>query len=260
VNNAYDADATLVKVTVTDESITVEDNGTGMDRDGLRQYFTIGSQEKLLHPKSPVFHRDRIGQFGIGKFATLSACQRFEVFTQRGGFAARVIFDKREWSRPEGEWRLPLEILPTDPERGDGTTVTLVGLTKRFDPRDVERRLIEGVPLKAQNFIVTLNGLRVRSKSLAGHRIPFLEGTDHGPIHGEIVVLPASAASTEDLGIEIKVRQVTVRRELFGAETWGKAAARLRGEVHADFLPITSDRSGFVLDSPEYLAFAHVMQ
>ena len=94
VNNAYDADATEVRVSVSDDAIVVEDNGTGMDLEGLRQYFLIGSQEKLQNPRSPRFGRDRIGQFGIGKFATLSACQRFEVVTQKGEFAARVTFDK----------------------------------------------------------------------------------------------------------------------------------------------------------------------
>ena len=260
VNNAYDADAALVKVTVSETSVCVEDNGTGMDLDGLRQYFIIGSQEKLLKPKSPIFRRDRIGQFGIGKFATLSACQRFLVSTQKGDFGARVTFDKAEWSRPDGEWRLPLEILQPDPQRGDGTTVTLLDLTKQFAPQDVERKLIEGVPLKAPHFVVALNGVRVRPKSLSGHGIPFLEGTEFGPVTGEIVILPASAASTEELGVQVKVKQVMVRRELFGAEAWGKVAARIRGEVNADFLPITSDRSGFVVDSSEYRAFHQTMQ
>lgn len=260
VNNAYDADATQVNVTVTESSVCVEDNGAGMDLGGLRQYFIIGSQEKLLKPKSPIFHRDRIGQFGIGKFATLSACQRFVVSTQQGDYAARVTFDKAEWSRPDGEWRLPMEILRPDFQRGDGTTVTLSDLTKQFAPQDVERKLIEGVPLKAPHFVVTLNGIRVRPKSFSGHPIPFLEGTEYGPVTGEIVILPASAASTEGLGVEVKVKQVMVRRELFGAETWGKVAARIRGEVNADFLPITSDRSGFILDSPEYRAFHQTMQ
>lgn len=260
VNNAYDADATLVKVTVAPDSVSVQDNGTGMDLEGLQQYFVIGSQEKLMRPRSPVFRRDRIGQFGIGKFATLSACRRFIVTTQKGEFAAQVVFDKEEWSRGDGEWRLPLEPLPPDPERGNGITVTLLGLTKRFDLQDVERKLIEGVPLKAANFAVSLNECRVRPKSLSGHRIPFLEGTEFGPVTGEIVILPASAASTEDLGIEVKVKQVTVRRELFGAQLWGKVASRIRGEIHADFVPITSDRTGFVLDSLEYQALNQTMQ
>lgn len=260
VNNAYDADATRVDVTVGTESIIVEDNGAGMDLKGLQQYFTIGSQEKLLHSKSPVHKRERIGQFGIGKFATLSACERFIVFSQKEQFAARVVFDKEEWSRIEGSWQLPLEILAPDPNRGDGTTVTLEGLTKQFNLTEVERRLMEGVPLKAPDFAVFLNGHPVLPKSLSGHAVPFLEGTDFGAVSGEIVILPSSAASPGDVGIEVKVKQVTVCRELFGAEFWGKVAARIRGEVHADFLPVTSDRTGFVKDSPEYQAFATTMQ
>lgn len=73
VNNAYDADATEVRVWTRDDELRVEDNGLGMDLDGLREYFTIGTSDKRLHPKSPRFGRLRIGQFGIGKFATLSA-------------------------------------------------------------------------------------------------------------------------------------------------------------------------------------------
>lgn len=260
VNNAYDADATRVDVTVGAESIVVADNGTGMDLKGLQQYFTIGSQEKLLHARSPVHKRERIGQFGIGKFATLSACRRFIVFTQREQFAARVVFDKEEWSRIEGSWQLPLAMIAADPDRGDGTTVTLEGLTKQFNLAEVERRLMEGVPLKAPHFAVFLNGHPVLPKSLSGHAVPFLEGTDFGPVSGEIVILPSSAASAREVGVEIKVKQVMVRRELFGAEFWGKVAARIRGEVHADFLPVTSDRTGFVKDSPEYQAFETTMQ
>jgi hypothetical protein len=57
------------------------------------------------------------------------------------------------------------------------------------------------------------------------------------------------------MGIEIKVKGVTVRRELFSMASWGKAATRIRGEIHADFLPLTSDRSGFIEDSSEFETF-----
>ena len=124
----------------------------------------------------------------------------------------------------------------------------------------MERKIVEGAPLKALHFAVFLNQKPVTPRSFSGHRIPFLEGTEFGPVSGEIIILPASASSLEELGIEIKVKQVTVRRDLFGAETWGKVAARIRGEIHADFLPITSDRSGFIIDSPEYRAFVQIMQ
>jgi len=260
VNNAYDADGTHVDIKMTNEFVEVKDNGTGMDREGLKQYFNIGSPEKLLKTRSPIFHRDRIGQFGIGKFASLSACECFEVYTQKGDFAAKVTFDKAEWEKVEDQWNLPLQILLPNKERGDGTTVTLLRLTREFEPEDVIRKIVEGTPLKAPDFTVRLNGMRISPRSLSGHRIPFLEGTEFGPIHGEIIILPSSRSSPVELGIEVKVKQVTIKRELFGLEHWGKVASRIRGEVHADFLPVTTDRSGFVLDSLQYQAFLKVME
>jgi hypothetical protein len=231
-----------------------------MDMEGLKQYFNIGSPEKVTKTRSSIFHRDLIGQFGIGKFASLAACKRFEVYTQKGGFAAKVTFDKEEWEKGGGHWNLPLQVLTPDKDRGDGTTVTLLHLTREFDPEEVIRKIVEGTPLKVSNFVVRLNGMRITPRSLSGHRIPFLEGTDFGPVHGEIIILPSSAASPTELGIEVKVKQVTVKRELFGLEHWGKIAARIRGEVYADFLPVTTDRSGFILDSPQYQAFRKVME
>jgi len=96
VNNAYDADATLVEVVLGTDTVEVRDNGTGMDRDGLIQFFNIGSQEKIERTKSSRLGREMIGQFGIGKFASLAACGRFEVINRKKDFAARVIFDKKE--------------------------------------------------------------------------------------------------------------------------------------------------------------------
>ncbi|MCJ7458133.1 MAG: ATP-binding protein [candidate division Zixibacteria bacterium] len=260
VNNTYDADATEVKIALTPDAIAVEDNGTGMDLEGLKQYFNIGSPEKKLHTRSPKLGRDRIGQFGIGKFATLSACDVFEVHTQCQGFAAKVTFDKKDWEKSGDSWQLPLETPPYDPERGDGTTVILSKLRKRFDPNLVEQRIVESCPIRDPQFKVYLNGMRVRARYTPGRRVPFLEGTKFGPVHGEIIILPEAKATPEELGIECKVKQVTIKREFFGMESWGKDIARIRGEVDADFLPISSSRTNFILDSEEYKAFYEVME
>ena len=260
VNNAYDADAALVEVVITEDTIEIRDNGSGMEIEGLKQYFNIGSQQKLYSPKSPIYNRDRIGQFGIGKFASLSACRRFEVITKRDDFVGRVIFDKEQWEKTENVWQLPLEILPHDFRKQNGTTVILMGLDKKFDPKDIEAKIIEGTPIKAPHFRVRINNHTVTPRSLSGHRIPFLEGTSFGVISGEIIIIPETASASSDLGIEVKVKQVTVRRELFGMETWGRTMSRVRGEVNADFLPITSDRTGFIKDSQEYQDFLKVME
>ena len=55
VNNAYDADAALVEIVLTDDTIEIRDNGSGMNMDGLRQYFNIGSQQKISVPCSASF-------------------------------------------------------------------------------------------------------------------------------------------------------------------------------------------------------------
>jgi hypothetical protein len=260
VNNAYDADATRVDVTVSGKEIVVRDNGEGMDIKGLQQYFNVGSEEKLMNPRSPRFGRNRIGQFGIGKFASLAAASRFEITTQRGDFAARVVFDKARWIEEGDSWEIPLTLLKEDKRRGDGTSVRLVELKRSFKPEDVTQRIAEGVPIRASDFSVFVNGYRVTPRILSGNRVPVMNGTKYGIIHGEIVILPAYRASKDDMGIEIKVKGVTVRRELFEIASWGKAATRIRGEVHADFLPLTSDRSGFIEDSAEYKTFLKAMK
>ena len=260
VNNAYDADATEVRVTISPDQVVVEDNGAGMDLEGLRRYFNIGSPEKRLHRRSPKFGRDRIGEFGIGKFASLSAASRFEVWTKQGEFQAVVSFDKAAWEQPGESWSLPLRVEPPDPARSDGTRMTLSSLTKTFDLGEVERRLIETVPVKVPDFAVYLNGRRLSSRPLTGQHIPFLEGTPYGTVHGEIVLVPASQADMAGAGIACKVKQVLVKREFFGMERWGPMAARVVGEVHADFLPLTSDRSDFIRDSVAYQAFREVME
>jgi hypothetical protein len=260
VNNAYDADATEVRVEVSPDRIAVSDNGAGMDFAGLEQYFIIGSDEKVVHSRSPRFGRVRIGQFGIGKFASLSAASRFELLTRHKDFAARVVFDKKAWEEAKDEWHLPCEILTPDSQTCDGTTVILSELSKSFLIEDVERKLVESVPLKAPDFAVYVNGRRLYPRSLVGRRIPLLEGTKYGPVTGEIVITPKSAADFKDLGIEVKVKGATVKRDLFGMETWGKAVARVKGEICADFLPVTSDRSSFIVDSGEYQEFLKIME
>ena len=260
VNNAYDADATEVRVNIKDDEIIVEDNGLGMDLDGLRQYFNIGSTLKRNSPKSPRFKRDRIGEFGIGKFASLSACSRFEVWTKKGSFQAKVIFDKKEWESSKDKWHIPLQIEETCPHLKDGTRVILKGVTKRFDIVDVEKRIIETVPVKAPDFAVYLNGKKVNPKFIPGHKVPFLEGTEYGIVYGEIIIASQLDQEISDAGIAVKVKQVTIARDFFGLEALVKNIARIKGEANADFLPITSDRTGFIKDTPQYKKFQEVME
>ncbi len=258
VNNAYDADAAEVRISLSDDEITVADNGSGMDFKGLKQYFNIGSPFKKQNPVSPKFKRTRIGEFGIGKFSVLSACEHFEVFTKKGNFAGTVFFDKSEWHSQSGEWELSLQRETVSEEAPDGSKVVLRGLKKKFDIESVERRLIETLPLKAPDFNVYLNGKKLLPRALMGRKMPFLEGTDPGIIHGEIVILPASKGTHEEAGVLVRVKQVSVRRLSFGIES--NLLPRITGEVNADFLPLTTDRNDFLRDTREFKIFSKAME
>lgn len=260
VNNAYDADATEVHVNLSEDKIIVEDNGSGMDEAGLRQYFNIGSDEKRKHNRSPKFNRIRVGEFGIGKFASLSACGHFEVTTRKDDFAATVIFDKEEWEQGQDQWHLPMRLESPDILKDNGTRVTLSKLYKKFALADVERRILEGVPIKAEHFNVYLNGKKIAARFIAGQRIPVFEGTEYGPISGELILVSNANLILGGPGIEIKVKGVTIKRDLFGMEINFPQLNLLCGEIHADFLPITSDRTNFIIDSPEYQSFSKTMR
>lgn len=73
VSNSYDAGATKVAVyvpldkTLSESILWVADNGISMDKDGLKQFWKIGSSNKR---DSENQKRLPIGKFGIGKLAT----------------------------------------------------------------------------------------------------------------------------------------------------------------------------------------------
>src|SRR5258708_361280 len=82
ISNSYDADATKVGVYVPldkslqDSILWVCDNGTSMDKDGLKQFWKIGSSSKR---DSENQERLVIGKFGIGKLATYILTRKLTV-------------------------------------------------------------------------------------------------------------------------------------------------------------------------------------
>lgn len=262
VNNAFDADATEVHVEIEDDRVVIRDNGSGMNEGGLEQYFTIGSSFKKTADKSAVFGRKRIGEFGIGKFAALAACSRFEIETQRGNFRARLSFDKEKWARDQ-DWSLNIDILAPKEggkENGQGTTITLFRPNIILVPGKIRRYLSERTPIHAPDFAVFVNEERVSDDVLTGTHIAVLETTPHGEITGTIVIVP-EGKRLEHQGLSVHVKGVLIRREHFGLSLVHRiGATRITGRIYADFLPVTSSRDDFLRDSDEFFAFENVMK
>ena len=76
IKNAYDADATEVSVLLEDVtkpngSIIVQDNGTGMTFEQVRDHWMrVATDAKRREPYSPIAKRPRTGEKGVGRFAT----------------------------------------------------------------------------------------------------------------------------------------------------------------------------------------------
>lgn len=258
VANAYDADATRVQITISDDSITVEDNGSGMDREGLGQYFTIGSGFKRDNPVSPVYKRARIGEFGIGKFAVLAICDRFEIYTRSSTYAATLIFDRQDFEK-RNDWNIPLLEHNAEKNQDTGIRVSLFKIKKTLSIFDLERHLINIFPLTDRNFSIFINGVKLLSKYIPGQRFMIKEETKYGSIKGDVII--ASLMLTkEQTGIGIRVKGVLIKRETFGISGFHSLSTRrLTGEVSADFLPITAAREDFIKDSSQYREFERIM-
>ncbi len=93
ISNAYDADATEVRINVSirNKEITVEDNGNGMSPEQFGQYLMIAGETIEGGQYSPKFNRRRIGRFGVGFLASFPFCERIEITSKKEGSAVGFV-------------------------------------------------------------------------------------------------------------------------------------------------------------------------
>ena len=85
VANAYDADATVVKITVGKDDIIVEDDGLGMNvEDANEKFLTVGYDKRRAgETDTPKFKRKPMGRKGIGKLSAFAIAEEVEVGSVR---------------------------------------------------------------------------------------------------------------------------------------------------------------------------------
>ena len=101
VKNAYDADATVVTVTVETESdpppavgsdgrgyIAVADDGTGMDTDDIRRGWLLVAKSpkramKTRGARTPLFERTPLGDKGLGRLGAQRLGDHLELYTSK---------------------------------------------------------------------------------------------------------------------------------------------------------------------------------
>ena len=84
VANSWDADASEVKIYITKDSITIEDDGCGMSTDDINNKFLyVGHRKRDDSLLSPKYNRKYMGRKGIGKLSMFSISQEIDVISKK---------------------------------------------------------------------------------------------------------------------------------------------------------------------------------
>jgi hypothetical protein len=145
VANSWDADAENVNVTIdkAKETITIEDDGIGMDRDDVIDHFlTVGFKRRAeIGELTPIKQRKPMGRKGIGKLSSFSIARVVDVYTIKDGDRTAFRMDRDVIkARISSDDRVPYE----PPELSDwpksfkfGTRIVLSGLSKKLSEMTV---------------------------------------------------------------------------------------------------------------------------
>ena len=144
VANAWDADAKNVTVSIdkSAETITIEDDGIGMDRDGVvDRFLTVGFRRRDQMGETTAAGRRPMGRKGIGKLSIFSIAQVAEVYTARSRSRTAFRMDRnairKAISGKDQNTYRPQELTEW-PGLKRGTRIVLSGLSKTLSGMTVQ--------------------------------------------------------------------------------------------------------------------------
>lgn len=145
ISNAYDADAEYVRVNLVETpsgpiSITVSDDGHGMNSDDIQNKFlVIGRNRRNRGGDVPTerFNRLATGKKGLGKLALFGLSKHITIDTVKDGIRNRFSLDWDSLMTSEGEYSPMTEIDNEKTDRANGTSIKLSKL-KRQSAFDIQ--------------------------------------------------------------------------------------------------------------------------
>lgn len=269
VDNAWDADATSVRITLpaplSGDPIVIEDDGSGMTEQEVRgdYLFVARARASRKGERTAGMNRQVKGRKGIGKFAGLMAADSMALETRCRGMATRLVIRKEDLQPGEGDLEtidLPVETAPCDPSL-HGTTVTLTGLSQAFDPPTADRlRPILMLEYGRQDdFALIVNGDAVGVEDVPGESFEYV---DDLPGLGHVRLRFTVSDGKKPLrrsGIAVRVTgKVVGRPTTFGLEEDEeippKLVKKVYGELEADGLAadVTADWGAVIENSTVY--------
>ena len=147
VKNAYDADATEVKLIFENAreiggSLLIEDNGVGMTRDQLiNGFMRLSSSDKIHNPVSEKYNRTKAGRKGIGRFATQRLGNKLTITTQTLGSnnASKITIEWDDFKTDKDLLSVGSKIEVNQKLKDEGTTLLIEGLREGWSDPMIKR-------------------------------------------------------------------------------------------------------------------------
>jgi signal transduction histidine kinase len=196
VKNAYDADASEVLVrfhraSQQNGSISIEDNGEGMDLADLREkWMVISTDNKARNRLTQAKKRVKVGEKGIGRLAMDRLCRRAAITTWQDDQSRQGLQIDLDWDlyeRDSGELQdveHPLSLVPAPKNKRSGTIIHLTDLRDQWTSADY-KKLYSDLTLLVAPFEHNIDGFTIKFEcdeqpKLSGHiRNPMSEAAEY---------------------------------------------------------------------------------
>ncbi|MCF8463649.1 MAG: ATP-binding protein [Flavobacteriales bacterium] len=265
VANSWDAGAHKVYITVpieseynkTTDSIVIEDDGSGMDRNAIQDAYLVIGRNQREENAGVAHNRLVMGRKGIGKLAGFGMAKKMHVATWLEGTAHNFVLNSEilkssDNSVKKAEIVASVTSTPGDVKNANGTRITLSEL-KHNNPIDIEQmhqslarrfsRTVKGEmeifineePLRAFKFDLDYS----KPADLNDYFEEML--TDGNKVEVRYAFSKKPIGSTEQRGFTIYVRGKTAQAPNFFFDVEGKVSGQhatkyLTGEIIADYL------------------------
>jgi len=285
ISNAYDADASAVKIKLVEHKskpseIQIEDNGTGISHEGINSKFlVIGRNRRTEDGDVPSRRHKRLptGKKGLGKLALFGLAKTITILTRQKGKLNEFVLDWDDLNAAKGTYHPKATRVNEKTRKAEGTVITLSGLKRKtpFDPNGLADSLSR-IFLIDKSFSVTIETPdrdKIAVNNLRKYRtldtefkwdlnstlfIP-AKSLYYGKITGELVTAEKPIAPSTGLrGISLYSRGKLVNLpEFFSTSTSSHFYQYLTGWITVDFIDeldedvISTNRQSLDWDNPD---------
>ena len=242
VANAWDADSERLEITVRDESLRIEDWGSGITN--FKVFWGIADQRKAAIELTPRFRRKPIGRKGLGKLSFMMLGNKISVETRTSY--------KAEYSDADFK-KMKFYVYPrkqiNEALSHRGTQITITELKTELRKDEIIKYIKENLyglilPIASENPMMIF----VNEQKVVPNRFSGMQGTISTPL-GDIY---CNLTPTKTTKIDLLYRGVKVRE----ANTAPTHPAR--GYFNVDWVTPTPDRSNFADSEEARLFYAEI--